>query len=95
MPLWIVALAIVGSHRYKMRLLSGKRGGPGPAAASNIGITPLTVRILAEVKMPNLKCSCIHTQLAPPDQSTVLLQLCTPTHTAIASLNKSVLLHLH
>ena len=45
-------------YLYKMRVASEKRGSPGPAAASNKGITPLTVRIVADVKMPSLKCSC-------------------------------------
>jgi len=43
----------------RMRDGSAKRGVPGPAACSSRGITFPTVLCVADVKMPNLKCSCI------------------------------------
>ncbi|KAA6429719.1 MAG: hypothetical protein FRX49_00153 [Trebouxia sp. A1-2] len=43
----------------RMRDGSAKRGVPGPAARSSRGNTFPTVLCVADVKMPNLKCSCI------------------------------------
>ncbi len=50
-----------GSHTdlCRMRDGSAKRGVPGLAACSSRGNTFPTVLCVAEVKMPNLKCSCI------------------------------------
>lgn len=50
---------LAAAHLCRMRLLSN-RGGPGPAAFSNRGMAPSTVPSVAEVKIPCLKCACIH-----------------------------------
>ena len=47
-----------GANLCSMRESLVKRGGPGPAAASSWGNTSLAVLCVADVKMPNLKCSC-------------------------------------
>ena len=59
-----------------MRDGSAKRGVPGPAACSSRGNTFPTVLCVADVKMPNLKCSCI--------QLNKLMQL---THLSINHVN--------
>ena len=49
---------VIRAYLWSMRDLSEKRRGPGPAAASSWGKTSFAVLTVADVKMPNLKCSC-------------------------------------
>lgn len=55
-----------------MREASEKRGLPGPAAASSRGSTSPAVLWVADVKIPNLKCSCTVFALCLPDWDVVL-----------------------